>query len=91
MSPWLLLVLTVIAAFITYDALKWGGNLKDAPFSVISNMWKGGLSHLPLSEQNKIKNYYATSIFGVVQFQLIFLVITICLAVATVRAFINQA
>lgn len=89
MSPWLLLVLTLIAVFITYDALKWGCNLKDAPFSAISNMWEGGLSHLPLSEQNKIKNYYANSIFGVFQIQLIFVVITISLAVSTVMAFLE--
>jgi hypothetical protein len=62
--------------------------VKEAPFSVISSMWKGGLSHLPLSEQNKIKDRYSSSIFGVFQFQVLFLVITISMAVATVRAFL---
>jgi len=52
-------------------------------------MWKGGLSHLPLSEQNKIKDRYASSIFGAVQFQLIFSAVTIGLAIATVRAFLE--
>jgi hypothetical protein len=62
--------------------------VKEAPFSVISSMWKGGLNHLSLSEQNKIKDHYSSSIFGVFQFQLLFLVITIGMAVTTVRAFL---
>ncbi|WP_155802509.1 hypothetical protein [Halothiobacillus neapolitanus] len=62
--------------------------MKKAPFSVISSMWKGGLSHLPLSEQNKIKDRYTSSIFGVFQFQLFFLIVTIGMAVETVRAFL---
>lgn len=89
MSPWILLLFTVIAALVTYDAFRWSGNLKDAPPNIISSLWKGGLNHLPLSEQNKIKNYYATSIFGAVQFQLIFLAVTISLAFATVMAFLE--
>ena len=89
MSPWILLLFTLIAAFITYDTFRWSGNLKDAPPNIISSMWRGGLNHLSLNEQDKIKNYYATSIFGVVQFQLIFLVVTIGLAFATVMAFLE--
>jgi hypothetical protein len=62
--------------------------MKDTPFSIISSMWKGGLSHLTLSEQNKIKERYSSSIFGVVQFQLHIMVVTIGMAFATVRAFL---
>ncbi len=62
--------------------------MEKAPFSVISNMWKGGLNHLPLSEQNEIKDRYSSSIFGVFQFQLLILVVTIGMAVATIRAFL---
>ncbi|MDR1935812.1 MAG: hypothetical protein LBS49_09610 [Candidatus Accumulibacter sp.] len=62
--------------------------MKEAPFSVISSMWKGGLSHLPLSEKNKIKERYSSSIFGIFQFQLLFLIITMGMAFATVRAFL---
>ena len=62
--------------------------MKEAPFSVISSMWKGGLRHLPLSERNEIKDRFSSSILGVFQFQLVFLVLTIAMAVATVRAFL---
>jgi len=89
MTPWILLLLTLLSGYIAYDSFQWGGALKDAPFSVISSMWKGGLSHLPLSEQNKVKDRYASSIFGVVQFQLIFSAVTIGLAIATIRAFLE--
>ena len=89
MSPWILLLFTIVAALVTIDAFRWGGSLKDAPASNISNMWKGGIDHLPLIKQNEIKNRYASSIFGVFQFQLVFLVVTLCLAVATIRAFMD--
>lgn len=88
MNPWILLLLTIISGYLTYDAFRWGSSVKDGPFSVISNMWKGGLSHLPLSEQDKIKDSFSSSIYGIFQFQLIFLIITIIMAVATVRAFL---
>jgi hypothetical protein len=89
MTPWIFLLLTILSGYIAYDSFRWGDSLKDAPFSVISSMWKGGVSHLPLSEQNKIKDRYASSVFGVVQFQLIFSAVTIGLAIATVRAFLE--
>lgn len=88
MISWLLLLFTVLCGYLTYDAFRWGNFLKGAPFSAISSMWKGGLSHLPLNEQNEIKERYSSSIFGIFQFQILFLVITIILAVATVRAFL---
>jgi hypothetical protein len=89
MTHWILLLLTILSGYIAYDSFRWGNALKDVPFSAIASMWKGGLSHLPLSEQNKIKDRYASSVFGVVQFQLIFLAVTIGLAIATVRAFLE--
>lgn len=88
MNAWILLILTIFCGYITYDTFRWGGAMKKAPFSVISNLWKGGLGHLPLSEQNKIKDRYASSILGIFQIQWFFLIVTIGMAVATVRAFL---
>jgi hypothetical protein len=88
MTPWLLLLGTMVCAFVTYDAFRLGGALKDAPFNVISDMWKGGLSHLSQVDKNKIQERYAHSVFGLFQIKFLFLLATLAMAVATVRAFI---
>jgi hypothetical protein len=59
MSPWLLLMLTLVCGWLTYDAFRWKASLKEAPFSVIRNLWKGGLAHPSVAEQNKLKERYA--------------------------------
>jgi hypothetical protein len=89
MNSWFLLFLTIGCAFITFDAFRWQQDVKRAPFSTISNLWKGGLSHLSASEKAKIQQRYSSTLFGVGQFCWLFLVITILLAVVTVRTFLQ--
>lgn len=88
MTPWLLLLGTLLVAYVTYDAFRLGDALKDAPFSAISGMWKGGLSHLSQTEKNRIQERYTHSGFGLFQIKFLFLLITLAMAVATVRAFL---
>jgi erythromycin esterase len=42
MISWLLLLLTVGCAYVTYDAFRWRKAVGRAPFSVIAILWKGG-------------------------------------------------
>jgi hypothetical protein len=88
MTPWLLLLGTLLCAYLTYDAFRLGNVLKDAPFSAISSMWKGELSHLSQVDKNKIKSLYVNSIHGIFQIKFLFLLATLGMAVATMRAFI---
>jgi hypothetical protein len=88
MNAWLLLIFTVVCAYITYDSFQWRGSIKRSPFSVISNMCKSGLEHLNVAEQEKVKGLVA-SYMGGGQFCWIFLLITILCAVCTVQAFLE--
>jgi hypothetical protein len=84
MSAWLLLLLTIGAACLTYNVFRWSESVGRGPFGPIAGMWKQDLSHLPLAEQDKRKEqmtWIAMRIF------LFFLAATIGLAVVTVRAF----
>jgi hypothetical protein len=88
MNAWLLLIFTVVCAYITYDSFQWRGSIKSSPFSVISSMWKGELKHLNVSEQEKVKGRVASYIGGG-QFCWIFLLVTSLCAVCTVQAFLE--
>ena len=89
MGAWLLLLLTILCAWLTYDAWRWRSTLEKAPFSVIANLWRSRLEHLSLAEQNKVRDGFASfqgnSAGGFVK---LFLVVTIILAALTVRAFL---
>lgn len=87
MTAWILLILTVGGAYLTYDAFRWSNSIKHAPFSAIASMWKGKLSHLNVTEQNQLKNRYASRLLGADQLCWLFLVITLLLAVQTILAF----
>jgi hypothetical protein len=89
MTDWLLLFLTMGSAYLTYDAFRWSGSIERAPFSAISNMWKGGLSHLSIVEQNELKQRYASKLLGAGQLCWLFLFVTAVLAGLTVRAFMS--
>ena len=87
MTAWLLLILTVGGAYLTYDAFRWSSSVEHAPFSSIASMWKGKLSHLTVAEQNQLKNRYASRLLGAGQLCWLFLGITVILAVQTFLAF----
>lgn len=88
MNAWLLLIFTVVCAYITYDSFRWRDSIKRSPFSVISNMWKGDLKHLTVAEQEKVKEFVA-GFMGGGQLCWIFLLVTILCAVWTVQAFLE--
>jgi hypothetical protein len=87
MIPWVLLLLTVGCAYMTYDTVRWGSAVERAPFSIIAKQWKGGLSHLPVARQTELKRSYSQ--LFVDQIGWLFSVLTLILAVATVRAFLS--
>ena len=87
MAVWILLLLTVGCGYITFDAFRWSGSVKDAPFGAIARMWKGGLSHLSVQEQDQLKNRYASRLLGAGQLAWVFLAVTVVLAMFTIRAF----
>jgi hypothetical protein len=89
MIVWLLLLVTISCAYATYDAFRWRERTGRSPFSLIMNLWKGGLSHLSLAEKSDVQRRYASALFGVGWIPWFFLSITIILAVATVRAFLT--
>jgi len=89
MSPWLLLLLTIACAYVTYDSFRWSAGAERAPFSTIARLWKGGLSHLSLTEREQVKRRNASLWIGLGQLCWLFLVGTIVLAVATARAFLS--
>jgi len=88
MEKWLLLVLTVVAAGITADALRWREGLKKAPFSAISHLWSNGLAHLSLTDREQVREQFVS---GTMNVRLIgvFVACTLFLAIATIRAFLE--
>ncbi len=86
MTPWVLLLLTILCGYLTYDAFRWSGSVKGAPFSILESMWKSDLRHLSLSEQSQIRDRFSS--FFASKVLVIFLFITMGMAVATVRAFL---
>ncbi|WP_439606165.1 hypothetical protein [Hydrogenophaga sp.] len=88
MNAWLLLLVTLGCAYLTYDAFRWIGSIERTPFSAISSLWKGGLTHLSVVEQNRLKHQYASKLFGAGQLCWLFLTITVVLGIFTIRAFI---
>jgi hypothetical protein len=85
----ILLLLTVFCAYVTFDAFRLRGSIKDAPFSAIAGLWGNRGDHLSLAEQAKIKDRYRSFVIGAGKLALIFLVVTVVLAIATVRAFLE--
>ena len=88
MNAWVLLIFTVICAYVTYDSFRWRDSVRRAPFSVISSMWKDGLAHLSTTQQSEVKGR-ATGFMGIGQFPWIFLLITIVCLTFTVYAFLG--
>jgi hypothetical protein len=89
MIPLLLLLATIGCAYATFDAFRWRKGIGRSPFSVIANLWKGGLSHLSLTEKSEVQRTYASAVLGAGWIPWFLLLITIIFAVATVRALLT--
>lgn len=90
MSPWLLLSLTFLFAYLAYDALSLAPINKALPYSFISKLWKQDLSHLPLSDQEQIKhlsNRYGLGNLNQVAW--LFIVLASGCGLATILAFLE--
>ena len=88
MSPWLLLILTFVFAYLTYDALSLVA--PSLPYSEIAKGMGLDLSHMPLSEQEKLNRYPNRYRLGDMnQTGWAFGILTIGFALATIRAFIE--
>ena len=55
MSPWFLLMITTVFAYLTYDALSLVA--PSMPYAEIAKGLGLDLSHLPLYEQEKLNRY----------------------------------
>ena len=88
MARWLLLLLTIGCGLLTYDALRWRSSITKSPFTFIASLWKEGMSHLSISEQNKVRDSYAS---GLVAGRIVWLFVagTVVLGTLTVRAFLE--
>ena len=89
MGKWVLLLLTIVMGWMTFDAYKWRGSVGRVPFQVISHFWKGGLQHLPLAERNRIRDQYASRWMGAVDLFWLMVVVTLGFAWLTFKAFME--
>jgi len=86
MFPWLFLVLTVVFAYLTYDALSLVAPA--LPYSEIAKGIGQDLSYMPLSEQEKLNRYpYLYRLGDLNQTVWLFAILTVGFAVATFFAF----
>ena len=87
---WLLLGLSVVSIFLTIDAWRWKTNAKHIPFSAISTLWKGGLDHLSLQEQQAFRERYDSwRVGGIGTIVMVFTLVSVFLLIATARAFLE--
>lgn len=88
MSPWILLILTFVFAYLTYDAFSLVAPA--LPYSEIAKEMGQDLSHLTLSEQEKLNRYPNRIRLGDInQTGWVFGIVTVGFAIATVRAFLE--
>ena len=85
MTPWLLLIGTVLCAYATSVASRSMQRVNGAPFSSIRRLWKGGLYYLSVTEKERLQQYMnrdaAHTVFVMCAMATVFL------AVQTARAF----
>lgn len=82
-------MLTVVSIWLTVDAVRWKLGAKDIPFSAISSLWKGGLSHLSLAERQAVRDRYLSSLWGIGQFAWLFALVSVVLVIVTIREFLG--
>ena len=88
MSAYIFLLLTLVFAYLTVAAFRWRASIKRSPFSVIADSWSHKGAHLSLREQGQVRDRYASFTVGVGKIALLFLLVTVALCAATVRAFL---
>jgi hypothetical protein len=90
MTPWLLLILTGVFAYLGYDAFKLIVPPAAIPYSVTAKGLGQDVSHLTLAEQEPLKKYNRRYGLGNLnQSVWFFAILTFGCAVATAFAFIQ--
>ncbi|MGE4447825.1 MAG: hypothetical protein AB7E15_05935 [Azospira sp.] len=88
MLPWLLALLTAVFAYLTYDALSLVAPA--LPYSETAKGMGQDLSHMPLSEQEKLNRYPNRYRLGDLnQTVWLFAILAVGFAVASVLAFLE--
>ncbi len=88
MFPWLLLLLTAVFAYLTYDALSLEASA--LPYSEIAKGMGQDLSYMSLSEQTKLNRYPNRYRLGDLnQTVWLFAILTVGFAIASVLAFLE--
>lgn len=88
MPPWLLLILTLVFAYLTYDALALVA--PSLPYSEIAKGMGQDLPHMSLNEQEKLSRYpFSYRLGDINQTGSIFGIITLGFALASIHAFIE--
>ncbi len=88
MSPWIFLILTFVFVYLTYDAFCFMA--PSLPYSEISKGMGQDLSHMTLSEQEKLSRYPNRYRLGDInQMAWVFGILAIGSALATIRAFLE--
>ena len=88
MFPWLLLVLTAVFAYLTYDAASLVAPA--LPYSEIAKGMGQDLSYMQLSDQEKLNRYpYVHRLGNLNQTVWLFAILTVGFATATVFAFLG--
>ena len=88
MSPWILLILTGVFAYLTHDAFSLAA--PSLPYSEVAKGMGQDLSYLPLHEQEKPNRYpYVNRLGNVNHMFWVFAILTAGCAVATVLAFLE--
>jgi len=88
MSPWLLLILTFVFAYLTYDSFSLVAPA--LPYSEIAKNMGQNLSHMSLGEQEKLNRYPILHRLGDInQTCWVFGILTLGFALATIRAFVE--
>ncbi len=90
MTPWLLLILAFVFGYLAYDASLLVTTHNALPYSVIAKVWGQDLSHLSLSEQDKLKHFSNRYGFGSLnQAVWLFTILSVGCAIAAVFAFLE--
>jgi hypothetical protein len=88
MLPWIMLIFTLVFAYLTYDALSLVA--PSLPYSETAKQMEQDLSFLTVAEQEKLNQYPNRIRIGDVnQTAWVFGIATVGFAVATVQAFLE--
>ena len=77
-STWLLLAAAVVFGFLAYDAARLSSSAKDVPYALTAKGWGEDVAHVPLTEQEKRKQYHALRGFGDLS-QAVWLFVILCI------------